>query len=89
MVFIRRGVVESVRITGAVWHPGTYWLTNGTTILNAIQAAGGFRDFAMGVRVTHLDGTTESFPYLLIIDESLEQPQIKAGDRLTVPSRIF
>jgi protein involved in polysaccharide export with SLBB domain len=59
------------------------------TVLDAIGAAGGFRDFATGVRVTHADGTSDFYKYLRIIDEGLEQPLLRPGDSLSVPRRFF
>ena len=86
-VFIR--IVGKVYVIGGVYKPGRYDWTNGMTVLDAIGAAGGFRDFATGVRVTHTDGTSEFYRYLRIIDESLEQPVLRSGDRLSVPRRFF
>ena len=37
---------EKFNILGQVGKPGSYPLTRGTTVLDAIALAGGFRDFA-------------------------------------------
>jgi len=78
-----------VYVRGGVFKPSRYDWTNGMTVLDAIRAAGGFREFAAGVKVTHTDGTGEFYKYLRIIDESLEQPLLRPGDRLMVPNKIF
>src|SRR5438477_4442523 len=61
-------IMGTVSVLGGVSRPGRYNWTNGMTVLDAIQAAGGFHDFATGVRVTHADGTHEFYKCLRIID---------------------
>ena len=87
--YVHPRVVGDVYAIGGVWRPGRYDWTNGMTVLGAIMAAGGFRDIATGVKVAHTDGNSEYYKYLRIIDESLEQPALRSGDRLSVPRRIF
>jgi polysaccharide export outer membrane protein len=65
-------IVQEVRskkfnIVGQVQHPGAYELTPPMTVLDAIAAAGGFRDWAkvkdIYVLRTHEDGRVERLPF--------------------------
>ena len=82
-------ITKHVYVSGAVFRPGRYDRTNGMTVLNAIQMAGGCKESPERVRVTHTDRITESYRYLRIIDESLEPPLLRAGDRVMVSRRIL
>lgn len=58
---------QKFNILGQVTKPGAYSLTNGTTVLDAIALAGGFRDFAKRKSIYVLrqnaDGTQARFPF--------------------------
>jgi polysaccharide export outer membrane protein len=65
-------IVEEIKsqrfnILGQVTKPGTYLLTDSTTVLDAIAMAGGFRDFAKrkGIYVlrTNADGSKQRLPF--------------------------
>ncbi|WP_158748487.1 polysaccharide biosynthesis/export family protein [Acidobacterium sp. S8] len=84
---------EKFNILGQVVKPGAYPLTNGSTILDAIATAGGFRDFAKkkGVYVLRQGGGSGeehlAFNYNDVIKgKNLEQNvKLKAGDTIIVP----
>ena len=58
---------QKFNILGQVTKPGSYSLTNGTTVLDAIALAGGFRDFAKRKSIYVLrqnpDGTQARLPF--------------------------
>ena len=58
---------QKFNILGQVTKPGAYSLTNGTTVLDAIALAGGFRDFAKRKAIYVLrqnaDGTQARLPF--------------------------
>lgn len=65
-------IVEEIKsqrfnILGQVTKPGTYLLTNSTTVLDAIAMAGGFRDFAKRKSIyvlrTNADGSKQRLPF--------------------------
>src|ERR1043166_10232779 len=58
-VFTR--TVGDVYVRGGVYRPGRYGWTNGMTVLDAIGAAGGVRDFATGGPGTHADRTSDVY----------------------------
>lgn len=65
-------IVQEIRshrynILGQIAKPGSYMLTNSTTVLDAVAQAGGFRDFAkkksMYVLRSNTDGTQTRLPF--------------------------
>ena len=91
-------IVEQVNskkynILGEIGRPGSYSLTLSTTIMDAIAAAGGFRDFAKRSNVyilrTNADGTQTriNFNYKEFIKgKHLEQNvKIEPQDTIIVP----
>ena len=75
-----------VYVSGGVHKPGRYDWTKSMTLIDAIQAAGGFTDSA-GRRVTifHFDGAREFYTR----GGTNAPPILKAGDRISVPKRLF
>jgi len=53
---------EKFNILGQVTKPGSYSLSSGTTVLDAIAAAGGFRDFAKQKSIYVLRQTADGAP---------------------------
>jgi polysaccharide export outer membrane protein len=70
--------------------PGSYSLTNGATILDAIAAAGGFRDFAKKKAIYVLrpnasgDGSRIAFNYNDVIKGKHPEQNIKLQTRDTI-----
>jgi polysaccharide export outer membrane protein len=91
-------IVQEIRsqrfnILGQISKPGTYILTDSTSILDAIAMAGGFRDFARQKSIyvlrTRADGTQERLPfnYKQVIKGGSEAQNIKLEphDTIVVP----
>lgn len=78
-----------VYLDGEFRNPGRYPCTNGMTLKDAIEAAGGFTDFANNrITIIHSDGTTQRFR--LRGDQALtNNPVLKQGDRIHNPRPIF
>jgi polysaccharide biosynthesis/export protein len=80
-------------ILGQITKPGTYLLTDSTTVLDAIAMAGGFRDFAKRTAIYVLrvksDGTPEKLPfnYKEVIKGSYSARNVKLEphDTIVVP----
>lgn len=88
--------MESRRVTvlGAVDKPGNFKVAKGMTILQALSIAGGLTPLAdkNGTIVTRRsDGKTQRFNVPVgLISEGRENPvEVKAGDTIYVPERIF
>jgi polysaccharide export outer membrane protein len=66
-VMVQEMKSKRFNVLGQVVRPGSYLLTNSTTVLDAIALAGGFRDFAKQKNIYVLrrnsDGTDERFPF--------------------------
>jgi protein involved in polysaccharide export with SLBB domain len=77
-----------VYVSGEFRNPGLYSWTNGMRLKDAIEAAGGFTEFAnRRVRLIHLDGTVER--YRLRGDWVLtNNPALKPGDKVQNPRQI-
>src|ERR1043165_7718379 len=80
-------VTESyVYVSGGVHKAGRYDWIKGMTLVDAIDAAGGFTESAeLRVGILHLDGVTESYPR----GSTNAPPRLKAGDKIYVPKRLF
>lgn len=80
-------------IMGQVAKPGTYPLSQSTTVLDAISAAGGFRDFAKETKIyvlrTMPDGKQERLPFNYKDAIKGKNPEknvvLKPGDTVVVP----
>ncbi|QNI33476.1 polysaccharide biosynthesis/export family protein [Alloacidobacterium dinghuense] len=80
---------EKFNILGQVVKPGSYPLINGTTVLDAIATAGGFRDFAKqkSIYVLRQSGGTDSriaFNYKDVIKGQHPEQNIKLEPRDTI-----
>jgi polysaccharide export outer membrane protein len=80
---------EKFNILGQVAKPGSYPLTNGTTVLDAIAAAGGFRDFAKqkSIYILRQNSGAESriaFNYKDVIKGKHSEQNIKLEPRDTI-----
>jgi polysaccharide export outer membrane protein len=66
-VIVQQMMSKSFNVLGDVMKPGSYLLTNSTTVLDAIALAGGFRDFAKQKAIYVLrrneDGTETRLPF--------------------------
>lgn len=66
-VIVQESKSQRINILGQVARPGTYQLTNSMTVLDAIAAAGGFKDFAKQKSIYILrqnaDGTQVRLPF--------------------------
>jgi polysaccharide biosynthesis/export protein len=84
---------KKYNIVGYVNHPGSFSLTNTTTIMDAIALSGGFRDFAKtkGVYIlrSNPDGTQARFNFNykdFIKGKNLDQNiRVQPGDTIIVP----
>ena len=77
----------AVTIMGAVQHPGRYFLPPGSNLVDAIQIAGDFNDFAYlkKIRITNQNGTVAYYNYRLEPKTCL----IKDGDKIFVNAAFF
>jgi protein involved in polysaccharide export with SLBB domain len=81
-----RQVEPYIYVSGGVHKPGRYDWTKGMTVIDAIHAAGGFTDPATRkVRIVHFDGASEIYTR----DDTNVPPILRAGDRISVPRRVF
>ena len=84
---------QRINILGMVARPGSYLLTNSMTVLDAIAAAGGFRDFAKQKSVYVLrqnaDGTQKRLPFnykeVVQAKNSDQNVKLQPRDTLVVP----
>jgi polysaccharide biosynthesis/export protein len=84
---------QKFNILGQVTKPGSYSLTNGATVLDAIALAGGFRDFAKRKSIYVLrqnaDGTQTRLPFnykeVISGKNSSENVKLQVHDTIVVP----
>lgn len=93
VVIVQEPNSHKFSIIGEVQHPGSYLLTRTMTVLEAIAAAGGFRDFAK-VKQTYLlrhmpDGSRKRIPfdYKKALKGGKLDPEVELlpGDTVVVP----
>jgi polysaccharide export outer membrane protein len=81
---------QRINILGQVARPGSYLLTNNMTALDAIAAAGGFRDFAKQKSIYILrqmpDGSQKRLPfnYKAVIQGQNPQQNVKLEPKDTI-----
>jgi polysaccharide export outer membrane protein len=81
---------EKFNILGQVAKPGSYSLTSGMTVLDAIAAAGGFRDFAKQKGIYVLRSNTSgaetriAFNYKDVVKGKSSEQNIKLEPRDTI-----
>ena len=92
-VIVQQMISKRFNVLGEVASPGSYLLTNSTTVLDAIAMAGGFRDFAKQKSIYVLrhnpDGTETRLPFNykdVIKGKNVEQNiKLEARDSVVVP----
>jgi len=84
---------QRINILGMVARPGSYLLTNSMTVLDALAAAGGFRDFAKQKSIYVLrqntDGTQKRLPFnykeVVQAKNSDQNVKLQPKDTIVVP----
>jgi polysaccharide export outer membrane protein len=84
---------QKINVLGMVAHPGTFPLTKPMTVLDAVAAAGGFRDFAKQkeIYILHRDASGKDvrlpFNYKDVIKgvHSEQNVELQSGDTVVVP----
>ncbi len=92
-VIVQEAHSQRFNVVGQVQRPGSFVLTQPTTVLDAVALVGGFRDFAKTKKIyvlrTNADGTTQRFPFdynKVVKGQSFEQNiHLQAGDTVVVP----
>ncbi len=86
---------RTVILLGQVAKPGSFPLTTGLTLMQAISLAGGFSNIADDYNVTltrkleNNSTTTVTISVDAITDGKSPDVPLQAGDRIYVPSRLF
>jgi len=78
-------------VNGEVRQPARQIYTSRITVLKAIASAGGFTDFAnkKKVKLTRLDGRTQTVNCLKALDNPRLDPEVYPGDTIHVPRRLL
>lgn len=92
-VMIQQVNSQKFNVIGQVSHPGTFAIANGTTVLDGIALAGGFRDFAKQKSVVVLrqnaDGSQSRIPFnykeVLKGKNPAQNFKLQAHDTIVVP----
>jgi len=85
-ITITTGQVRFVNVGGSVRGPGRVTYTADLTLMTAINAVGGFNDFADRKRVRLIrDGKATVFNTLDIKKDPTLDPAVKPGDQIDVP----
>ena len=75
-----------IYLSGGVHRPGRYDWIKGMTLMDAIDEAGGFTDPApRKVKIAHFDGTITTYDR----GGTNAPPRLEAGDRISIPVRVF
>jgi polysaccharide export outer membrane protein len=85
---------ESTRwyyLNGEVRSPARQIYNSRITVLKAIASAGGFTDFAnkKKVRLTRVDGRTQTVNCVKALDNPALDPEVYPGDTIHVPRRLW
>ncbi len=85
-----QGTIRFVNVSGAVRNEGRFPWTPDMTLLTAINAAGGFNDFAnhKNVRLMRGDTVTQHNVAQIRANPTLDVP-VKPGDTIMVQQRLF
>lgn len=92
-VIVQEARSHRFNVVGQVQRPGSFVMTQPTTVLDAIALVGGFRDFAKTKKIYVLrkkpDGTTAQFAFdynKVVKGQNWEQNiQLQSGDTIVVP----
>ncbi len=92
-VIVQEARSHRFNVVGQVQRPGSFVITQPTTVLDAIAMVGGFRDFAKRKKIYVLraqaDGTTKRLPFdynkVLKGQNWEENVQLQSGDTVVVP----
>lgn len=92
-VIVQEVKSQKFNVLGMVMKPGSYPLTNSTTVLDAIATAGGFRDFAKRKDIYVLrrapDGTQTRLPFnykdVVKGRNSAQNVALQANDTVVIP----
>jgi protein involved in polysaccharide export with SLBB domain len=78
-------------INGEVKQPARQIYTSRITVLKAIASASGFTDFAnkKKVKLTRLDGRTQTVNCVKALDNPRLDPEVYPGDTIHVPRRLW
>lgn len=93
-IFVREYNSKRVSVLGAVARPGTFPMTSGLTVVQAVSLAGGFTSIASrnGTVVSRrIDGQLRRFrvPVESVAEGTSEDFPLQAGDIVYVPERFF
>jgi polysaccharide export outer membrane protein len=93
-VFLLGQTSKQVSVMGAVTKPGTYPMTSGMTVIEAVGAAGGLTALASGnsaILTRRVEGQLKRFkvPIESISEGEAEDFTLQSGDIVFVPERIF
>lgn len=92
-VILQEARSHRFNVVGQVQRPGSFVITQPTTVLDAIALVGGFRDFAKTKKIyvirAEADGTTKRLPFdynkVLKGQNWEENIQLQSGDTIVVP----
>jgi polysaccharide biosynthesis/export protein len=92
-VIVQETRSKKYNILGQVTRPGSYFLSNSVTVLDAIAQAGGFRDFAKKKSIYVLrknpDGSDSRLPFnykdVIAGKNTAQNVKLQAGDTVVVP----
>jgi len=93
-VFLLEQTSKQISVVGAVAKPGSYPLTNGMTIIEAIGTAGGITSLASGnstIVTRRVDGQLKRFKVQVdsISEGRMDDFKLQSGDIIFVPERLF
>jgi polysaccharide export outer membrane protein len=93
-VFMLEQTSKHVSLAGSVAKPGSYPLTAGMTVIDAISAAGGLSSLASGnhtIVTRRVEGKLQRYTVEVekIIEGTAEDFSLQDGDIVYVPERVF
>jgi polysaccharide export outer membrane protein len=93
-VFLLEQTSQQIAVVGAVTKPGSFPLTGGMTIVQAVSAAGGLSPLASGndtIVTRRVEGQLKRFkvPVDAIAEGRFDDFALQAGDIVFIPERIF
>jgi polysaccharide export outer membrane protein len=93
-VFLLGQTSKQISVMGSVSKPGTYPMTTGMTVIEAIGTAGGLTPLASGdstILTRRIDGQLKRFkvPVERMSEGEVEDFTLQSGDIIFVPERLF